>query len=423
MNLTRKVLLAAALVAAPAVSHATLIWEATTSRGTGAFEGIEQSPGLISVVSDPKGQYGNVYRYNIWDNADGSKDRCESRGHKLLDGTNYQLTKGGTYYIGWRAMWDGNVGTQADKWVAVWQMHSYGITGAGAPLVLRTLGDGILHLQNNVEGTNDHIWNTTMRRNVWERFVVHVYIQPDTTAWVELWYNGVRQNFINGANRYNCPLADAEAGAYDKLKWGLYRTGSATGNWNAWMSRARIGTTFADVDPDGGTITPTPTPTPAATPTPGPTPTPCSTCGFSGYYRIMARHSGKAVVVEGASTSNSANVVQWSYGGANTNDEWQVSSIGSGYYRVINRLSGKDLTVQSASTSDGANIFQYAYGGASTNDEWAIVDVGSGYFRITNRNSGKSAEVAAGSTTDGANVDQRTYGGATYQQFQLVSVP
>jgi hypothetical protein len=172
------------------------------------------------------------------------------------------------------------------------------------------------------------------------------------------------------------------------------------------------------------TATPTPTIAPTATPTPtvGPTATP-TPAGFSGYYRLMARHSTKAVVVQGASTSDSANVIQWTYGGANTNDEWEVRSIGSGYYRVINRLSGKDLVVQSASTSEGANIVQFTYGGANTNDEWAIVDVGSGYFRITNRLSGKSAEVAGGGTTDGTNVDQRTYAGAAYQQFQILSVP
>jgi hypothetical protein len=143
---------------------------------------------------------------------------------------------------------------------------------------------------------------------------------------------------------------------------------------------------------------------------------------LSGYYKILARHSGKALAVQSASTSNSANVFQWTYGGSATNDEWEIRSIDSGYYRVINRNSGKDAVVQSASTSDGANIFQYTYGGATTNDEWAVVSVGSGYYRITNRNSGKSAEVAGGGTTDGTNVDQRTYSGATYQQWQLVSL-
>jgi predicted nucleic acid-binding Zn ribbon protein len=180
----------------------------------------------------------------------------------------------------------------------------------------------------------------------------------------------------------------------------------------------------------GGT-SPTPTPAPTATPGPRPTSTPTATPmptatpggGFSGYYRVTARHSGKALTVQSASTANSANVFQWTYGGSNTNDEWEVRSIGGGYYRVIARHSGKDLTVQSASTAEGANIFQYTYGGSATNDEWALVDVGSGYFRITNRNSGKSAEVAGGGTADGTNVNQRTYSGASHQQWQLVSVP
>jgi len=81
------------------------------------------------------------------------------------------------------------------------------------------------------------------------------------------------------------------------------------------------------------------------------------------------------------------------------------------------------MVVASASTAEGADIFQFAYGGANTNDEWSIVDVGSGYWRVTNRNSGKSAEVVGGGTADGTDVVQRTYSGATYQQFQFVSVP
>ena len=184
--------------------------------------------------------------------------------------------------------------------------------------------------------------------------------------------------------------------------------------------RDRLGDqALANIGYGGGTPVPTPTPTPTA----GPTPTPCSGCGFSGYYRLMARHSGKAVVVQSASTADGADVIQWTYGGATTNDEWELRNLGTGYYRIINRNSGKDLTVQSASTAEGADIFQWPYGGANTNDEWAVVDVGGGYFRITNRLSGKSAEVLGGTTSDGADVVQRTYGAAAHQQFQLLSVP
>ena len=136
----------------------------------------------------------------------------------------------------------------------------------------------------------------------------------------------------------------------------------------------------------------------------------------------MARHSGKAVTVQSASTANSANVFQWTYGGSATNDEWHLLNLGTGYYRVINRNSGKDMVVQSASTSEGANIFQYSYGGTTTNDEWAIVSLGNGYHRITNRHSSKSAEVAGGGTADGTNINQRTYSGALHQQWQVVSL-
>ena len=40
-------------------AKATLFWEADTSQGTSVFEGLEESPGTISVAGDPLGIYGN----------------------------------------------------------------------------------------------------------------------------------------------------------------------------------------------------------------------------------------------------------------------------------------------------------------------------------------------------------------------------
>ena len=150
------------------------------------------------------------------------------------------------------------------------------------------------------------------------------------------------------------------------------------------------------------------------TPTPG---------GFSGYYRIMARHSSKAVAVQSASTAENANVIQWTYGGAATNDEWEVRGIGSGYYRIINRNSGKDMIVAGASTANAGDVVQATYGGAATNDEWQPIDLGTGYHRIVNRNSGKVLNVAGASTADGANVDQWSWANVNQEQFQLIAVP
>lgn len=150
------------------------------------------------------------------------------------------------------------------------------------------------------------------------------------------------------------------------------------------------------------------------------TPPPSS---FNGFYRIMARHSDKAVVVQSASTADNADVIQWTYGGANTNDEWEIISVGGGFFRIMARHSGKAMVVQSASTAEGADVIQFTYGGSNTNDEWAIESLGAGFFRIINRNSGKVLEVLGSSTTNGADVVQRTWNGGANQQFQLISVP
>jgi hypothetical protein len=175
------------------------------------------------------------------------------------------------------------------------------------------------------------------------------------------------------------------------------------------------------------TATPTSTPTMTATPTatspsPTPTATPCTGC-FAGYYRLTARHSSKVVAVQGASTSEGAAVVQATYGGAPTNDEWEIVGIGSGYYRVMNRNSGKALAVQGASTSSSVPLVQNTYGGAATNDEWLVNNLGTGYYSFINRNSSKAMDVKAGSTADGAVIQQSTWSGVNQQQYQIVSVP
>jgi hypothetical protein len=378
--------------------RASVLWEADPTLGTNAFEGLERSPGDITVVSDPQATYGNVYRYRTWDDPTYDKERCESRGTRLSDGTNFRVALGGTYYIGWRALW--NPMPTTGSWVALWQMHGYGATGEGAPLVLRCLNnDGNLYLQNNVNGTDINFWHTPLVLAQWNAFVLHVHLAIDNTGWVELWYNGQPQTFIDGTTRYYCPTWDNKTGSYNLFKWGVYRSGSLNGSGDAtaYMSRGRIGTTYADVDPTGGI--------------------------FSGNYKVLARHSGKAVVVQSASTSDGAAVIQYTYGGTSTNDEWQLIKLADGAYEFANRNSGKAMVVQSASTSDGAKIIQYAFGGSNTNDEWDIVDVGGGYYEIKNRMSGKALEVPGGSTSDSVQLDQRTYSGATYQQFQIVSVP
>jgi len=320
------------------------------------------------------------------------------------------VTRGQTYYIGWRLKMSS---TTNDNSIFQWKSYGSPMT-QNYPLVIKVISNQ-LTLQYYLSGTATNLWRTTISPNTWYSVVLRVVVSDSASGGrVQFWWNGssTPATLLTGGTSFTGKTFD---GSSIEPKWGKY--GACGTTIDSFVDDLKIGTTFEDVNLGGGGGSPTPTPAPTATP--------CSGCGgsFSGYYRITARHSGKAVAVQSASTANSANVFQWTYGGAATNDEWEIRSIGSGFYRVINRNSGKDLTVASASTAEGADIFQYTYGGAATNDEWSIVDVGSGYHRITNRNSGKSAEVVGGGTADGADVAQRTYSGATHQQFQIVSIP
>jgi hypothetical protein len=142
-----------------------------------------------------------------------------------------------------------------------------------------------------------------------------------------------------------------------------------------------------------------------------------------GNYKILNRNSGLAIVVQSASTADGAAVIQYTYGGTATNDEWALVRLSDGNYEVKNRNSGKAMVVQSASTAAGAKIIQYTFGGTNTNDEWQIVDVTGGYFKFVNVNSGLTLGVPGNSTSSGTQLDQETDTGGSNQQWQIISVP
>jgi glucose/arabinose dehydrogenase len=256
------------------------------------------------------------------------------------------------------------------------------------------------------------------------------------TAVFQVWLDGVKafDSGIVRASDQRRPVNVSVAGARE-LRLVVTNGGDGnTGDRADWAGArvSRCGAPTATPTPTPTprarvrpTPTPTPTPTPRVQPTPTstPRPTPTPGGGFSGYYRITARHSGKAVVVETTSTANGVNILQRTYAAGNATHEWSFTDIGGGYHRVISRHSGKDMVVQSASSAEGANIFLWIYGGTNTNDEWVLVALGSGYYRITNRMSGKSAEVLNAGTAEGADVVQRTYTGGAHQEFEIVSVP
>jgi hypothetical protein len=246
--------IAALLLAGTA--RATLLWQSDTNRGTSIFEGLEEAPGTIVLTNDPLFQQGIVYQYNTWDDTNYAKERCESRGNVYTNGT-FRMSYDNQYYYGWKEMW-GPMPINGD-WVALHQMHGYGVTGQGAPLVLRCVnGDGNLYMQNGANGVDTNFWHVPFKTNVWQSFVVHVYLDTNpAVGYVEIWYNGVMQTFNNGQTRWYGPTWDNVDGkwqdSYNLLKWGVYRSGSLNGHGPAstYMTDAKIGTTYADVNPLG----------------------------------------------------------------------------------------------------------------------------------------------------------------------------
>ncbi len=142
-------------------------------------------------------------------------------------------------------------------------------------------------------------------------------------------------------------------------------------------------------------------------------------------YEITARHSGKALDVNGGptATQDNANVQQWTYAGG-TNQQWKVEDMGGGYYKLTAKHSGKCLDVHGSGTTDGTNVKQYTDNSTDA-QRWSITDIGSGYYKVISKVSGKALDVNGGPTAtgDGVNVQQWTYGGGTNQQwaFTLLS--
>jgi hypothetical protein len=136
------------------------------------------------------------------------------------------------------------------------------------------------------------------------------------------------------------------------------------------------------------------------------------------YYRLVNRNSGRVADVNGGSTADGAQIIQWQYNGGN-NQQWQLVHHTEGFYRIVNRNSGKTLDVNGGSLSSGANVIQWPWN-SGRNQQWEIVPLSGGYYRLVNRNSGHVMDVNGASTTNGANVIQWPWNNGNNQQWQII---
>ncbi|HOQ38278.1 MAG TPA: RICIN domain-containing protein [Acetivibrio sp.] len=137
-------------------------------------------------------------------------------------------------------------------------------------------------------------------------------------------------------------------------------------------------------------------------------------------YKIMNKNSGKYLDVKDASTTNGAQIVQWSDNGS-LSQQWYIMDMGNGYKKIINAKSKKVLDVMNESTENGGTLIQYTSTGGN-NQQWKFVNAGDGYYKIVSRSSGKLVDVYKWSTEDGAIIQQWSDAEGTNQHWKLIPV-
>jgi LysM repeat protein len=139
---------------------------------------------------------------------------------------------------------------------------------------------------------------------------------------------------------------------------------------------------------------------------------------YDGYYQIVSKHSGKVLDVQGASTDNGAEIIQYQPTGAD-NQLWQLVQASGNYYQIVSKQSGKVLDVQGGSTEDGAQVVQYQPTGGD-NQLWNLVLVGGDYYQIVSKQSARLLDVTGASCDDGALIIQYHATGGDNQLWNLI---
>jgi hypothetical protein len=135
-----------------------------------------------------------------------------------------------------------------------------------------------------------------------------------------------------------------------------------------------------------------------------------------GIYRIVARHSGLALEVQGARNANGSQIDQSTYLG-NNNQRWRVTHRGNNQYSIIGVQSGRAIQIANASTADGVKVELWNYKGGN-NQKSTFTPTSGGYFRITPVHATNSClDVNGVSTSPGAIVHLWTYAGGNNQQW------
>lgn len=132
---------------------------------------------------------------------------------------------------------------------------------------------------------------------------------------------------------------------------------------------------------------------------------------------ILARSTGKAVGVIGASTSNGAKLEQRTYA-AGTNQRWTFTHRGAGQYTLTSVQTGKGIDEAAGNSLSGDTLSMWGVSGVgSEGQRWIPVETDSGHYKLLNVRTGLAMGVASASTADGARIVVGEYASGLHQQW------
>ncbi|MBJ7347367.1 MAG: RICIN domain-containing protein [Thermoleophilaceae bacterium] len=138
------------------------------------------------------------------------------------------------------------------------------------------------------------------------------------------------------------------------------------------------------------------------------------------YYEIVARHSGKALQVRGASTASGTQVDQSTYTGG-LHQQFRFGDAGNGYVVIVPRNSStKSLGTKYNNPANGQPVVSQTYTGA-IGQMYKLVSTGDGYFKLVGRVSNRNIDIKDGSTANGAPAIMWDNNDGANQQFQLIA--
>lgn len=153
-----------------------------------------------------------------------------------------------------------------------------------------------------------------------------------------------------------------------------------------------------------------------------------------GYYNILTKSSNdkSCIAVSDASTSNGANIIEWTLSKSDTSQQWileQTEDTGceldtSRTYMFKNAESGLYMDVTGGTASDNTNVQQWGADKSGKQNSWTLKSFGGGYYYIISKvGDGKTFYLNMTDKTSGGNAEILTNNKTSSHLFKFVKNP